>query len=261
MVMMRKSSGLVVVFFLLTAVMNIIPTAASQDGDIEWFEEYSIQGNCSSSGNVEHRFWVNRTVVEIDINVSWPSGYGADINFWLEDSTGYNVDASEAQVNPETMNVREFRARGRWKLVLYPYSCGSGTQVNYTANITVRHIVLPEMTLSTLKIQERENVTINVTSSYRNVTHFFIDFGDGTNSSWTLQLSHIKSYNESGDYKPRLMVRYSDGTESDWVEFGEIEVRGEEEVPNLFPWVAFWLIMISLIAFIVSLRYDKKRGF
>lgn len=261
MIMMKKVTGFILIFLIINAVFNIMPSVVSQDIDIEWFEEHSVVGNCSSNENVEHRFWVNRTVVELEINVSWPQGYGADINFWLEDSVGNHVDASEAQVNPDTMNRREFQNRGRWKLVIYPYSCGPGGQVNYTANITVRHIVLPQLTISSTIIEEGENVSLNVSSSYDNIMGYFLDFGDGTNSGWSALSSHIITYNESGEYTPKAKVRYSDGTESEWVEMGAIEVEGEEEVPNLFPWVAFWLIFLSLLAFLISLRYDKKRGF
>ena len=116
---MRKTPGFVAIFFILAAIINIVPLAGPQEVDIEWFDRMSFEGSCSS-GNVPHRFSVNETVVEIDINISWPSGDGSDLNFWIENSSGYNVDASESFENPEIMNIRTISERGRWTLWLYP---------------------------------------------------------------------------------------------------------------------------------------------
>jgi hypothetical protein len=256
---MRKAPGFIAIFFLLAAIINIIPLAGSQEVDIEWFENLSFEGSCSS-GNVPHRFSVNETVVEIDINISWPPGYGSDLNFWIENSSGFNVDASESFNNPEIMNIRTISERGRWTLWLYPESCGSSGQVNYTAHITLRNIALPELKVYTSKIEKGENVTMNLSSPYEYITHYFIDFGDGTNSGWSLLPIHTKTYIESGEYTPRAKVRYNDGTESDWVEAGEIEVVAEPEGPNMVLWMGFWLLLIGLLSFGLNLLYSKRKG-
>ena len=262
---MRRTAVLFAGLLFIAAFMNFVPGSQSQEESTEWFEDYTINGSCSSNDNVEHRFWVNSTVVEIEINVSWPKGYGADINFWLEDSKGFHVDASESIANPDTLDIREFSDRGRWKLVIYPESCGSGTQVNYTANITVHHIARPALTISTSQTIEGENVTMNLSSPYESVIQYLFDFGDGTNSEWSQRFSHTKTYNESGNYTPRAKVRYNDGTESDWVEAGEIEVgtievAAEPEGPNMVLWMGFWLLLIGLLSFGLNLLYSKRKG-
>ena len=101
---------------------------------------------------------------------------------------------------------------------------------------------------------------MNLTSRYENIMQYFFDFGDSTNSGWRGLSNHTKPYNESGDYTPRAMVRYYDGTESDWVEAGEIEVAAEPEGPNMVLWTGFWLLLIGLLSFGLNLLYSKRKG-
>jgi PKD repeat protein len=256
MIIMGKPPGLIVIFLIVVSIIYIAPVANSQDGGAEWSEELFFEGSCSS-GNVPHRFSVNDTVVEIDINISWPQGDGSDLNFWIENSSGFNVDASESFNNPEIMKIRTISERGRWTLWLYPKSCGSSGQVNYTIRVTLRNIALPDLDVSTSQIEKGEKVTMNLSSQYEHITHYFIDFGDGTHSGWSLEPVHIKTYKEPGKYTPRAKVRYDDGLESEWVKADTIEVS---QGPNMVLWIGFWLLLIGLLSFGVNLAYSKRKG-
>jgi hypothetical protein len=236
----------------------LIPNGYSEDSETEWEEHVTITGNCRDD-NVRKHIQMNRTVVEIVVNLTWEVENGwADLNMWIEDTEGNFANASSSTNIPEIMRVREFNNRGRWTLVVVPYACGDGGAANFTANVTIRNIVLPVLKLSTTKIYSREQVNMNIDSSYEQITHYFFDFGDDTDSDWINESSISKVYEKSGEYFPKAKVRYIDGTESDWVEAKSIEVEQIESEPDLLkiaiPY-AFILIFLTIIMFYIF----KKR--
>lgn len=258
---MRRTAVLFTGLLFLSVFMNFVPGSQSQEESTEWFESLSFEGSCSS-GNVEHRFQVDRTVVEIVINLSWAVGGGdSDLDMEVRDITNYYVvDTSSTENNPENIVIREFPNRGRWNLVVVPRACGTTGVAEYTVNLTLHNIVLPMLKVSVGEIEEKETISLNLTSPHENISHYLFDFGDGTNSGWSLLPDTTKTYNESGEYTPRAKVRYNDSTESDWVEAGEIEVAAEPEGPNMVLWIGFWLLLIGLLSFGLILLNSKRKG-
>lgn len=256
---MKKFLGFVIVFILFTQVFTLMSNAGSKDHETEWNEFFEIGGSCGSD-NVRTHFTVNRTVVEIMINLTWTTeGGGADLDMWVEHAESYVVNASDSEMMPEVMNIRKFPNRGRWTLVVVPISCGSSGMANFTANITLRNIILPNFRISSYEIEVGENVTMSMNSSSENVSRYMFDFGDRTDSGWIFESSITKKYETKGDYYPSAKVQYSDGTESDWVEAGLIEVIEEEEIINFFLVALISMIVFFLIAFIMLLIIKKKK--
>jgi hypothetical protein len=258
---MRRTAVLFAGLLLFAVFMNFVPGSQSQEESTEWYEEYGFTGNCSS-GNIEHRFQVDRTVVEIVVNLSWAAGGGeSDLDMEVRDITNYYVvDTSSTESNPENLVIRDFPNRGRWTLVVVPVACGTTGVAEYTVNLTLHNIVLPILKVSSGEIEEKETVTLNLTSPHEDISHYFFDYGDKTNSGWSLLPDTTKTYNKSGEYTPQARVRYDDGTESDWVEAGEIEVAAEPEGPNMVLWIGFWLLLIGVLSFGLNLAYSKKKG-
>jgi hypothetical protein len=257
---MRRAFCFVVIFLIIFWAVHLIPNASSDNNEIEWTEQINIEGSCSME-NVRKHIQVNRTVVEIIVNLNWVTEDGwANLDMWIEGSDGYVVNASSSTDMPEVMRVREFPNRGRWTFVVVPTSCGTTGEANFTATIIMRNIVLPEFTVSIDKIKVGTNITMSINSSYENISYHFFDFGDGTDSGWINQKSISKIYNSSGEYYPKAKVQYSDGRESDWVEVGSIEVKGDEE-PNLMLIAMVSFVILVAITFLVFFMFKKRKGF
>ncbi len=100
---------------------------------------------------------------------------------------------------------------------------------------------------------------MSLNSSYENVSQYFFDFGDGTDSGWINQPSISKIYNLEGHYYPKAKVQYSDGTESDWVRASLIEVKGDEE-PDLMLVGTVTFVILVVITFSVFFTFKKRKG-
>ncbi|UCG69257.1 MAG: hypothetical protein JSV09_16010 [Thermoplasmata archaeon] len=256
---MNRFQGFIMIFLVLH-VMMFTPNVSSDDNEMEWNEYYNFKGSCSSD-NVRYHFQVNKTVVEIIVNLAWTTeGSGANLDMWVEHSEGYVVNASDSISMPEVMQIREFPNRGRWTLVVVPISCGASGEANFTANITMRNIILPKFEISAHEIKPKDSVILNLNSSYENISLYLFDFGDGTDSGWINKSSQSKFYNSSGEYYTKAKVRYSDGTESDWVEAGLIEVIEDEEELNLLLVALVSLVILSIITVIVFFIFKKRKG-
>jgi hypothetical protein len=243
---------------LLQAII-LFPNVASEDSEVEWEESINIEGNLTME-NVRSHFQVNRTVVEIHIILTYYSEEGyANLDMHVEDSEGYHVNVSNSQYIPEEMWVEEFPTRGRWTLVIYPYACAGCGKVNYYANITLYNVVLPELEVSKNNPEIGKEVTLSINSPYENVTQYFFDFGDDTDSGWTNKSSVSITYNESGEYQPKAKVRYSDGTESDWVEVGIIKVEEEIGGGDLLVMAALYAVILAVVTLIAFLTFKISR--
>ncbi len=246
-------------FFFFLWVVTLIPNTISDNDEVEWTEKISIEGSCSMD-NVRKHFQVNRTVVEIIVNLSWTTEEGwANLDMWIEGTDGYVVNASYSTEMPEVMKVREFPNRGRWTFVVVPTSCGTTGKANFTATIFLRNIILPDFEVSSLEIEAGKNITINLGSNYENVSYYFFDFGDGTDSGWIDQSSISKIYYSKGEYYPKAKVQYTDGTESDWVETGLIKVKGDEEPDLVLIALGSFLILI-LVTFLIFYTFKKRKS-
>ncbi len=251
---------ILIAFIIIFNSILLLPCGNSEDSENEWEEYIMITGNCQND-NVRRHFQVNRTVVEIIVNLTWDVENGwADLNMWIEETEGNFVNASSSSDMPEIMRVREFKNRGRWTLVVVPYACGDGGNANFTANITLRNIILPELKISTQKIHSKEEVNMNINSSYEHVTHYFFDFGDDTDSDWISQSSISKVYEKAGEYYPKAKVRYIDGTESDWVEAGLLEVDQNENEPDLLLIAIPYAIILIFLTIITYFIFKKRKG-
>lgn len=255
----RKAFGLIIFnIFLLQAVI-LFPNVVSEDGEVEWEEYIDIEGNLTTE-NVRNHFQVNRTVVEIHITLSYFSEEGyANLDMHVEDSEGYYVNVSNSQYIPEEMWVEEFPTRGRWTLVIYPYACAGCGKVYYYANITLRNIVLPELEVSTTQPEIGKEVVLSINSPYENISYYFFDFGDGTDSGWINRSSVSITYNESGEYHPKAKVRYSDDTESDWVDAGSIEVKEEKEGIDWLLMAFIYAVILAVITILSFLMLKKRK--
>ncbi len=244
---------------IMLQTLFLIPNASSDNNEIEWTEQINIEGNCRMD-NFRKHFQVNRTVVEIIVILHWITDDGwANLDISIEGSDGYVINASSSTEIPEVMRVREFPNRGKWTFVVVPTSCGTTGGANFTANITLRNIILPEFEVLALEMEAEKNITMNINSSYENVSQYFFDFGDGTDSGWINQSSISKIYNSEGQYYPKGKVQYSDSTESDWVEAGLIEVKGDEE-HNLMLVGLVSLVLLILITVLVFFTFKKRKG-
>jgi hypothetical protein len=256
---MKRFLGFIIMILMVINIMMFLPSASSNDNEMEWHEYYNLKGSCGSD-NIRNHFQVNRTVVEIIINLTWTTEGGvANLDMWVEHAEGYVVNASDSERMPEVMMIRKFPNRGRWTLVVVPISCGSTGMVNFSANVTLRNIVLPKLVFPN-EIDVGKNVTMSINSSHENVFQYFFDYGDGKDSGWMDEPSVSKTYSSEGKYYPRAKVRYSDGTESDWVEAGSLEVMGEHEDQNLLLIALASLIILVIITVIVLIIFKKRKG-
>lgn len=259
LIFMRKKLGFIIMLIVIFQGILPIPNAQSEDTKIEWTENIIKEGTISSD-IVRIHIQVNRTVVEIAVNLSWSTENGyANLDMWIEGTDSFIVEASSTTQMPEIMVVREFPNRGRWTLVLTPTACGSCGYANYSLNITLRNIVLPEFKVIPKKIESGEKVNMSVDSVYENISLYYFDFGDDTNSGWINESSISKTYNKSGEYIPKAKVRYTDGTESDWIEVDLIEVEKEEK-GNIILWVLIWLGIFVSIIFLITYLHERKEG-
>ena len=257
---MGKAINLIIMFIVILLIVIQFPLVHSEDAEKEWTEHIIIEGSCSSE-NVRTRFQVNSTVVEITVNLSWTTENGyADLDMWIEGTDAYVVDTSSSSQIPELLNVRDFPNRGRWTLVVVPIACGSSGGASYFANITLRNIVLPKLEVFEANIGIGDSVNMSINSTYENVSLYFFDFGDGENSGWVNHSFISKTYNKSGEYIPKVKVRYSDGTESDWVQAGAIDVQVDEE-ENVILWVIIWMVILEAIIFLAIFLHSKRKGF
>ncbi|UCE36394.1 MAG: PKD domain-containing protein [Thermoplasmata archaeon] len=263
MVHMKKVSCIIIIcIIVLIALQNVLkaPNVSSDENDIQWEEYVVFKGSCSE-GNVRRHFQVNRTVVEIIVNLNWETEGGwADLDMLIEDVEGYVANASSTSQMPEFMRVREFPNRGRWTFVVVPVSCGSSGSANYTANITLRNIILPELEVSATRVESGKNVTLTIITSYENINSYYFDFGDETDSGWLKQSHVTKIYNKSGDYQPKARVRYSDGTESDLVEGETISVKSIGNEPDLLLIAVPYAIILAFITILAYFIFKKRKG-
>jgi hypothetical protein len=144
--------------------------------------------------------------------------------------------------------------------VVVPYACGDGGSANFTANVTIRNIVLPEITVSRNKIHSQEQVNMSIDSSYTEITQYLFDFGDGTDSDWINESSISKVYEKPGEYKPKAKVRYIDGTASDWVEAGSIEVEQNKSEPDLLIIAVPYAIILIFLTIITFYIFKWRKG-
>ncbi|UCE73488.1 MAG: hypothetical protein JSV56_10725 [Methanomassiliicoccales archaeon] len=255
---MKRALSLAIILFIILQTVLLLPSACSDSNETEWEEHITIEGSFSTD-NVRNHIQVNRTVVEIIIDLNWVSEEASpDLDLWIEGTDGNFVDTAYSTQIPEVMMVREFPNRGRWTVVITQKSCGSCGSGNYIMNITLRNIVLPELQLTSTEVNAKDEVNLKINSTYENISWYFFDFGDETETGWITRTSISKIYNTSGEYTPKAKVRYSDGTESDWVDKGLLEVKSEEEEPCLLMWVIIWTGLFSLIIFVISIWYDRK---
>lgn len=237
-----------------------IPMTTSAEEDVEWTEHVSVFGSCSTQ-NTRRHIQVNKTVVEIVVNLTWETnGTGANLDMWMEHFEGYVVNASDSYEMPEIMRISEFPNRGRWTLVVIPISCGSSGEAHFTANVTLRNIKLPRLEISETEIELGESVLLTVSSEFQNMTDYFFDYGNGKDSGWTQESSISIEYENSGEYSPRAKIRYSDGTESDWVEFGSVNVYHEIKEMDMLLMAQFTLVILILITILVFMIIKKRKG-
>lgn len=256
---MKREIGLLIICTII--LIGYLPTIVySDNNEIEWEENIVFTGSCQDE-NVRRHIQVNRTAVEIIVNLTWDVENGwADFNMWIEDTEGNFANASSSTDMPEIMRVSQFKNRGRWTLVVVPYACGNGGNANFTANVTVRNIVLPQITISRNKMHSREQVNMSIDSSYTEITQYLFDFGDDTNSDWINESSISKVYEKSGEYHPRAKVRYIDGTESDWVEAGAIEVEQIKSEPDLLRIAVPYAIILMFMTIMTYYIFKKRKS-
>jgi hypothetical protein len=247
-------------FILFLQIIHWVPQTSSEDSDITWIEQITVSGSCSTE-NVRRHITVNNTVVEIIVNLTWEvDGTGANLDMWIEHSEGYVVNASDSEKMPEVMRVREFPNRGRWTYVVVPTSCGTSGEAFYTANISMRNVVLPKLEVSETELVPSENVTLDISSATEDISRYYFDFGDGTDSGWVEHSSISKEYEDLGEYNPMAKVEYSDGTESDWVGSSVIHVKVDEEEVNVLLAAQVSLIIFIVISALVFLLLKKRKG-
>lgn len=259
-VIVKRVIGPFIICTIIILIGCLSTTVYADSNEIEWEEKIVITGSCQDD-NIRRHIEVNRTAVEIIVNLTWDVEIGwADLNMWIEDTEGNFANASSSTDIPEIMVVREFKNRGRWTLVVVPYACGDGGAANFTANVTIRNIVLPELKISQAKIYSREQVNMSINSSYEQITHYFFDFGDDTDSDWINESSISKIYEKAGEYHPKAKVRYDDGTESDWVEAGAIEVEAIESEPDLLRIAVPYAIILIFLTIMTFFIFKKRKG-
>jgi hypothetical protein len=257
---MRRNLVILVGFLFLFQLISYFPTVTSSDDEVEWTEQVSVYGSCSTQ-NIRRHVEVNATVVEMIVTLTWDTnGTGANLDMWIENSESFFVNATNSDNLPEVMKVSEFSDRGRWTLVIIPTSCGSGGEAHFTANVSIRNIRLPELSVSETGLDIGEGVTLNISSDYHNVSHYFFDFGDGTDSGWITESWIFKEYEESGEYTPMAKVRYSDGTESEWVEIGSLVVKEDIEEIDMFLLAQLTFLVLIVITILIYMIIKKRKG-
>jgi hypothetical protein len=257
---MRKASRIFVLVVFILQIIFITPLSVSGNDEVEWVEELSVSGTCSTD-NIRRHIQVNSTVVEIIVNLTWGvNSQGANLDMWIEHTQGFVVNASDSEDMPEVMRVSEFPNRGKWTLVIIPISCGSSGEAYFTANVSLRNIALPGFEISGTEIELGDNVTMTLSSQNQNVSQYFFDFGDGTDSGWIGQSSISRKYENSGEYLPKGKVQYSHGMESDWVEVGSIEIKDQKEDLDILLIAQVTLIIMIIITVLVFIIIKKRKG-
>lgn len=258
---MKKIQFSSVLFIVIFQILIFIPYGEADNNDVEWIEEITISGNCSTQ-NIRRHIDVNQTVVEIIVNLTWGSNsLGANLDMWMERTDGYVVNASDSEEMPEIMHIRDFPDRGRWTLVIIPTSCGTTGEAHFTANVSLRNIALPKLIASKTEIEVEDNVTLSLESVYQNVSQYFFDFGDNSDSGWIGKNSVTKEYEKEGKYFLKGKVRYSDGSESEWVEIGAIDVKNDLEELDILFLAQITLILLIIFSVLIFLIIKKRKGF
>jgi hypothetical protein len=257
---MRRRIAVFVGFLFMLQIMLSLPVTTSADESVEWTEHVSVSGTCSTQ-NIRRHVQVNDTAVELFVTLTWETnGTGANLDMWIENTEGFFENASNSDNLPEIMRVFDFSNRGRWTLVIVPTSCGSGGEAHFTANVTIRNIVLPELAVSETEVDIGEGITLNISSGYHNISHYLFDFGDGTDSGWITDSWSFQEYEKSGEYIPRAKVRYSHGLESEWVEVGSLVVKEEVDEVDMFLMAQLTFIIMIIISIFIYIAIKKRKG-
>ncbi|MBU4190664.1 MAG: PKD domain-containing protein [Candidatus Thermoplasmatota archaeon] len=88
-----------------------------------------------------------------------------------------------------------------------------------TAILEVRQSPVASLTVEPTAVYINELVAFDGSNSYQTggtITHYFFDFGDDTNSSWTASPTTTHEYSDKGTYYAKLKVRDNYGIESSW---------------------------------------------
>jgi hypothetical protein len=87
------------------------------------------------------------------------------------------------------------------------------------------------------------------------ITHYFFDYGDGTNSGWTFESTVDHVYTDGGEYDIRLYVRDEGGAESSEPAITNITINEpkvkKDDTPGLSAAVALAAIAASIVSMMV----------
>ncbi len=111
-----------------------------------------------------------------------------------------------------------------------------------------------------VEVNAGKNVTVSINSDYENASQYYFEFGDGTDSGGINQSSISKIYDSSGEYHPKAKLRYSDGIESDWVDAGSIEVRGDIQEVDLVLMAMMLRVILAMITVLAFFTFKKRKG-
>lgn len=92
------------------------------------------------------------------------------------------------------------------------------------------------VTVSNSIVSLGDEVTLDAILSYDmdgNIANYLFDFGDGTDSGWTIDIYVVHTYAEEGSYSVKAKVRDDDGAESVWSPTVQITVVNQLPVAFL----------------------------
>ena len=134
--------------------------------------------------------------------------------------------------------------------------------------ITEKLKLIPKLKIPITTIYVGEIIILDASESIGDISKYFFDFGDNTNSGWISNSSINHNYSKSGIYLVKLKVKNFNGNESDndvvelIVEKNEVRQKSEEKL-----WLGIILVVLLIItlirAFVINrkskLLYDQNR--
>ena len=114
--------------------------------------------------------------------------------------------------------------------------------------ITEKPKLIPKLKISITKIYVGETIILDASESIGDISTYFFDFGDNTNSGWISNSSIKHNYSKRGIYLVKLKVKDFNSNESDYdvveliVEKNEVSQKSVEKL-----WVGIILVILLII--------------
>ena len=134
-----------------------------------------------------------------------------------------------------------------------------GNESEWVDNVTITVRPLASLSASSTVVKIGNGVTFDASNSEGNVTGYFFDFGDGTNSGWRTEPVVAHVFLTSGTYNVSLKVRDND-IESNNTASVIITVTPDQssEPEGFIPFLGIEIVILCIFGSAMLLKYKRK---